>query len=316
MAPPAVMAAAALYASIDDAYAKEVPPVDMGKVRESIVQVIEEDSEKRTDGSSLAGTFVRLAWHCCGTYRKDDGSGGSNGARMRYSPEKDYGNNAGLDVARNALEPVKAKFPDLSYADLYTYAGVVAIEEAGGPKIEYSTGRVDFEDGSTSDPNDRLPNADYGGRTKNVAGMRAVFNRMGFEDQEIVALLGAHAMGRCHTTASGYWGPWTNAETTFSNEYFRLLLDERYEYCLVGFFISSCFVVTEIFSHILHCFVPFNSLSTLSAGRQSLPTMESHGQDRISLRTAQVRHLIAFPDILQCMSETHEGISNNIRILF
>lgn len=26
----------------------------------------------------------------------------------------------------------------------------------------------------------------------------------------------------------GYWGPWTNAETTFSNEYYRLLLDERW----------------------------------------------------------------------------------------
>jgi cytochrome c peroxidase len=125
------------------------------------------------------------------------------------------------------LEPVKAKFPDLSYADLYTYAGVVAVEEAGGPKIPYKTGREDFTDGSTSDMKDRLPNADYGGRDKNVSGMRAIFNRMGFDDQEIVALLGAHAMGRCHTNASGFWGPWTNAETTFSNEYFRLLLEER-----------------------------------------------------------------------------------------
>ena len=35
-------------------------------------------------------------------------------------------------------------------------------------------------------------------------------------------------MGRCHTDRSGYWGPWTNAENTFSNEYFRLLLEERW----------------------------------------------------------------------------------------
>jgi cytochrome c peroxidase len=39
---------------------------------------------------------------------------------------------------------------------------------------------------------------------------------------------GAHAMGRCHTDRSGYWGPWTNAENTFSNEYFRLLVEERW----------------------------------------------------------------------------------------
>lgn len=51
---------------------------------------------------------------------------------------------------------------------------------------------------------------------------------MGFSDREIVALLGAHALGRCHTDRSGYWGPWTFAENTFSNEYFRLLVEERW----------------------------------------------------------------------------------------
>ena len=51
---------------------------------------------------------------------------------------------------------------------------------------------------------------------------------MGFTDREIVALLGAHALGRCHTDRSGYWGPWTFAENTFSNEYFRLLVEERW----------------------------------------------------------------------------------------
>ncbi len=51
---------------------------------------------------------------------------------MRFAPESDYGANAGLKVARDLLEPVKAKFPWLSYADLYTLGGVVAVEEMGG----------------------------------------------------------------------------------------------------------------------------------------------------------------------------------------
>jgi cytochrome c peroxidase len=51
---------------------------------------------------------------------------------------------------------------------------------------------------------------------------------MGFNDREIVALCGAHAIGRCHTDASGYWGPWNFSETAFSNEYFRLLLEEKW----------------------------------------------------------------------------------------
>lgn len=202
--------------------------VDLAKVRASILQVIDEDAEKRGDGTSLAGTFIRLAWHACGTYQASDNSGGSNGARMRFSPEAKYGNNAGLDKARAILEEVKAQHPAISYADLYTYSGVVAVEEAGGPTIPFALGRVDEPDGAKSDPKDRLPNADMGSRGKTIHHMRDIFGRMGLNDQEMVALLGAHAMGRCHTDASGFWGPWTNAETTFSNEYFRLLLEERW----------------------------------------------------------------------------------------
>ena len=226
LVPAAAMTTVSLY-SISDAHAKEAA-VDLDKVRESIQQIIDTDAEKRGDGTSLAGTFIRLAWHASGTYKKADNSGGSNGAKMRFNPEASYGNNAGLDLARKALEPVKSKFPELSYADLYTYSGVVAVEEAGGPKIDFCAGRTDATDGSTSDPNDRLPNADMGSRKSTIQHVRDIFYRMGFSDQEIVALLGAHAMGRCHTDRSGFWGPWTNAETTFSNEYFRLLVEERW----------------------------------------------------------------------------------------
>merc|ERR1719208_584286 len=55
------------------------------------------------------------------------------------------------------------------------------------------------------------------------------FYRQGFNDQEIVALVGGgHAMGRCHTDRSGFDGPWTRAPTTFSNEYFRELLENTW----------------------------------------------------------------------------------------
>ena len=39
--------------------------------------------------------------------------------------------------------------------------------------------------------------------------MRDIFYRMGFNDQEIVALIGAHTLGECHKDRSGFVGPWT-----------------------------------------------------------------------------------------------------------
>jgi cytochrome c peroxidase len=216
----------ALYASPGETHAKEA--VDLGKVRASIVNVIEEDMEKRGDGTSLMGTFIRLAWHCSGSFSSVDGTGGSNGARMRFNPEATWGANAGLGVARDALEPVKAKHPEISYADLYTLAGAVAVEEAGGPTIAFRTGRQDFESGDSSPPDGRIPDADKGSRPATVQHLRDIFHRMGMTDKDIVALSGAHAMGRCHTDRSGYWGPWTFAENTFSNEYYRLLVEERW----------------------------------------------------------------------------------------
>ena len=43
-----------------------------------------------------------------------------------------------------------------------------------------------------------------------------IFYRMGFNDQQIVALMGAHALGRCHTDASGYDGKQKKNEINFS----------------------------------------------------------------------------------------------------
>lgn len=128
--PPATsLAIAALLSS--DVTSAESKKIDVASVKKSIADLIEDDAERRGDGTSLTGTFVRLAWHCAGTYSKLDGSGGSNGARMRFNPEAGWGANAGLGVARQALEGIKEKYPEVSYADLYTLAGVVAVEEAG-----------------------------------------------------------------------------------------------------------------------------------------------------------------------------------------
>jgi len=123
---------------------------------------------------------------------------------------------------------LKKKHPEISYADLYTYSGVVAIEAMRGPKINWAPGRTDEPDGKKSPPDGRLPDADKGASPKTIQHVRDIFYRMGFNDQQIVALMGAHSLGRCHPNASGYDGPWTNAPTFFSNDFYRLLLDTKW----------------------------------------------------------------------------------------
>lgn len=109
------------------------------------------------------------------------------------SIESNDGANNGLGNARTFLEPVKEAFPWISYGDLWTLAGVVAIKEMGGPDIPWKGGRLDDTDDSYVPPNGRLPDASQG-----HDHIRNVFYRMGFNDQEIVALSGAHSLGRCH----------------------------------------------------------------------------------------------------------------------
>lgn len=110
-------------------------------LRKEIIEKIDETEEKRGDGTSMAGTLIRLAWHSSGTYCAADKTGGSNGSTQRMAPESTWGANAGLDGARNFLDPLKAKY-NMSYADLWTFAGVVAVETMGGPIIPWRSGNA------------------------------------------------------------------------------------------------------------------------------------------------------------------------------
>lgn len=93
-----------------------------------------------------------------------------------------------------------------------------------GPTIPWRPGRQD-RDVSGCSPDGRLPDA-----SKDHKHIRDIFGRMGFDDREMVALSGAHSLGRAHTDRSGYEGPWDFSPTVFTNEFFRLLAEEKWNW--------------------------------------------------------------------------------------
>ncbi|KAL2892934.1 L-ascorbate peroxidase T chloroplastic [Bienertia sinuspersici] len=177
--------------------------------------------------------MVRLGWHDAGTYNKDieewPQRGGANGS-LKFEVELKHGANAGI----------KDKYTGVTYADLFQLASATAIEEAGGPKIPMKYGRVDVTGPEQCPEEGRLPDA---GPPSPAQHLRDVFYRMGLNDKEIVALSGAHTLGRSRPERSGWGKPetkytkdgpgapggqsWTAQWLKFDNSYFKDIKEKK-----------------------------------------------------------------------------------------
>ncbi|KAF9611237.1 hypothetical protein IFM89_028307 [Coptis chinensis] len=193
--------------------------------------------------------MVRLGWHDAGTYDKTieewPRRGGANGS-LRFEIELKHAANAGLVNALKLLQPIKEKYSGVTYADLFQLASATAVEEAGGPKIPMKYGRVDASEPDQCPEEGRLPDA---GPPSPAGHLRDVFYRMGFSDKEIVALSGAHTLGRSRPERSGWGKPetkytkegpgapggqsWTVQWLQFDNSYFKDIKEKRDEDLLV-----------------------------------------------------------------------------------
>ncbi|KAG7587377.1 hem peroxidase [Arabidopsis thaliana x Arabidopsis arenosa] len=193
--------------------------------------------------------LVRLGWHDAGTYNKNieewPQRGGANGS-LRFEAELKHAANAGLLNALKLIQPIKDKYPNISYADLFQLASATAVEEAGGPEIPMKYGRVDVVAPEQCPEEGRLPDA---GPPSPADHLRDVFYRMGLDDKEIVALSGAHTLGRARPDRSGWGKPetkytktgpgeaggqsWTVKWLKFDNSYFKDIKEKRDEDLLV-----------------------------------------------------------------------------------
>jgi len=125
------------------------PLVDAGDITQLKATIL-------ASGLSVA-QLVGAAWASASTYRGSDKRGGSNGARVRLAPQKDWEVNTPAELSQvlSKLESIQVEFNSaaaggkkVSIADLIVLAGDAAVEKAardGGAEIAvpFTPGRTD-----------------------------------------------------------------------------------------------------------------------------------------------------------------------------
>jgi hypothetical protein len=69
---------------IQEAYGEALTKIDWKGVRKDLRKLFRSSHEEwPADYGHYGGLFVRLAWHCSGSYRQSDGRGGCDGGNQR-----------------------------------------------------------------------------------------------------------------------------------------------------------------------------------------------------------------------------------------
>ena len=189
------------------------------------------------------GELVSAAWASASTYRGSDMRGGSNGARVRLEPQRDWDVNNPEQLAKvlAALEGVQSDFDKpVSMADLIVLAGCAAVEQAAKNagykvKVPFTPGRTDASQAQTDvDSFDVLePAADgfrnYLRKKFSVPTEELLIDKaqlMTLSAPEMTVLVGGMRVMGANYDGSQH-GVFTDNVGALSNDFFTNLLDMR-----------------------------------------------------------------------------------------
>jgi len=215
-------------------------------------QVIEDNDIKLlkekllTSGLSIS-SLISTAWASASTFRGSDKRGGSNGARLRLSPQKNWevNNPAQLSKVLETLERIQTEFnqsqkdgKQLSLADLIVLGGCAAIEQAAKNaghhiRVPFTPGRTDAVQEQTDVESFAVlePKADgfrnYIRNNDTVSAEEMLVDKaqlLTLTAPELTVLVGGMRVLNANYNHSKY-GVFTKTPETLTNDFFLNLLD-------------------------------------------------------------------------------------------
>jgi len=189
----------------------------------------------------LAGSVLRLIFHDCGG--PSEGNIGPISKCDGCIELDDFAEHQNLGF--RAVDPLDDIYLNSTYqwntklsrADFWAFAATLAIKHTRDeaedndilPNIPIFFGRKDCS--TSPDVDDTIT------QTKpfpsGIAGWQSSFNwlhtNFGFNQEETVAILGAHTIGRTHPDDSGFNGPWVRPWGTFDNFYYQQIINGAWQ---------------------------------------------------------------------------------------
>jgi catalase-peroxidase len=223
-----------------------IPKANHAPLSDADVKALKE--KVLASGLSVA-ELVSTAWGSASSFRGGDKRGGANGARIRLAPQKDWGANnpAQLQKVLGKLESIRSESGNggksVSLADLIVLAGGAAIEKAAKDAghdvtVPFSPGRTDATQEQTDVESFEAMEPKSDGFRNYVKGHYRVPSEHLLIDQaqrltltapEMTALVGGLRVLGANTDGSNT-GVLTDRPGKLTNDFFRHLLDMRYEW--------------------------------------------------------------------------------------
>ncbi|XP_067939906.1 putative ascorbate peroxidase [Watersipora subatra] len=163
---------------------------------------------------------LRLVFHSC------VGSTGCDGCINTADKA-----NTGLQtIYKDTINLWKSLGKPISFADFVVLLGTVAVElgmsRKGGPghrRLPFKTGRSACKDPS----NYRLSHKYHQGQDPN--SLAFLMKEFKLSRNQAVALMGAHSLGTCKASVSGFVGPWDRTTTTLDNGFYLNLANTNFD---------------------------------------------------------------------------------------